>query len=77
MLIFKIYMYIYIYPWKIFFCREKSEFVESRRLRDTTKVEGINNRCLYAVFLSYIEIYNNGIFDLLEELVCDPITGYK
>lgn len=57
--------------------REKSEFVESRRLRDTTKVAGINNKCLYAVFLSYIEIYNNGIFDLLEELACDPITGYK
>jgi len=27
----------------------------------------------YAVFVSYIEIYNNYIYDLLEEVEIDPI----
>jgi len=31
----------------------------------------------YSVFVSYVEIYNNYIYDLLEELQYDSITGYK
>jgi kinesin family protein 23 len=31
----------------------------------------------YAVFVSYVEIYNNYIYDLLEDLQYDAITGYK
>lgn len=27
----------------------------------------------YSVFVSYIEIYNNYVFDLLEEAAVDPI----
>lgn len=34
---------------------------------DVTKVEGINEDNQYAVFVTYVEIYNNSVFDLLEE----------
>ncbi|GAB1605824.1 kinesin-like protein KIF23 isoform X2 [Argonauta hians] len=57
--------------------RDKSEFLENACLRDKTKVDGVNNQFLYAVFVSYIEVYNNAVYDLLEELTTDPIVGYK
>ena len=31
----------------------------------------------YAVFVSYVQIYNNYIYDLLEDLSFDPIVGYR
>ncbi|CAK1546538.1 unnamed protein product [Leptosia nina] len=34
---------------------------------DLTKIEGINEDNQYAVFVTYIEIYNNSVFDLLED----------
>lgn len=34
---------------------------------DITKVEGINEDNQYAVFVTYVEIYNNSVFDLLED----------
>jgi hypothetical protein len=30
------------------------------------QVRGSNDDCVYAVFVSYIEIYNNNVYDLLE-----------
>ena len=50
---------------------------EKGRVRETTRVEDVEEDNNYAVFVSYIEIYNNYIYDLLEELPYDPITGYK
>jgi len=47
------------------------------RIRDTTRVADIDEDNSYSVFVSYVEIYNNYIYDLLEELPYDPITGYK
>ncbi|ELU04176.1 hypothetical protein CAPTEDRAFT_226670 [Capitella teleta] len=47
------------------------------RVRDTTRVENLEEDNNYAVFVSYVEIYNNYIYDLLEELQYDAITGYK
>ena len=35
--------------------------------------EVVDNDSSYAVFVSYIEIYNNYVYDLLEELPFDPI----
>ena len=35
--------------------------------------EVVDNDSSYAVFVSYIEIYNNYIYDLLEEVPIDPI----
>ncbi|KAL8615240.1 hypothetical protein ACOMHN_050281 [Nucella lapillus] len=50
---------------------------EQERVREMTTVECVDEDNNYAVFVSYIEIYNNYIYDLLEELPYDPITGYK
>lgn len=49
----------------------------SQRDRDPSKVLDIDEDSNYAVFVSFIEIYNNYIYDLLEELPYDPITGNK
>lgn len=50
---------------------------EHERVKETMKVENVEEDNNYAVFVSYIEIYNNYIYDLLEELPYDPIAGYK
>lgn len=34
---------------------------------DVTKIEGINEDNQYAVFVTYVEVYNNSVFDLLED----------
>lgn len=34
---------------------------------DITKISGINEDHQYAVFVTYVEIYNNSVFDLLED----------
>ncbi|XP_026760019.1 kinesin-like protein KIF23 [Galleria mellonella] len=39
---------------------------------DITKIEGLNEDNQYAVFVTYVEIYNNSVFDLLED--GPPIT---
>ncbi|VDI65837.1 kinesin family member 23 [Mytilus galloprovincialis] len=57
--------------------RNHGEFGEHGRMSDPTRVEDIDEGNIYAVFVSYIEIYNNYVYDLLEELPHDPITGYK
>ena len=55
----------------------RSEPEEQHRLRESAHVTDVDEDSSYAVFVSYIEIYNNYIYDLLEELPYDPITGYK
>ncbi len=47
----------------------------SDRLPDTSKIENIDQSSVYAVFISYVEIYNNYIYDLLETDARDIITG--
>ncbi len=47
------------------------------RVRDPTTVKDIEEDNNYAVFVSYVEIYNNYAYDLLEELPFDPIIGHK
>ena len=54
-----------------------NEFGSSERIMDSAKVEDVDEDNSYSVFVSYIEIYNNFVYDLLEELPYDPITGYK
>ncbi|OWR49361.1 kinesin protein KIF23 [Danaus plexippus plexippus] len=34
---------------------------------DVTKISGVNEDNQYAVFVTYVEIYNNSVFDLLED----------
>uniref|UniRef100_A0A7N8XNE1 Kinesin-like protein n=1 Tax=Mastacembelus armatus TaxID=205130 RepID=A0A7N8XNE1_9TELE len=40
---------------------------------DACKVENVDEDSCYSVFVSYIEIYNNYIYDLLEDAPFDPI----
>ena len=47
----------------------------SNRVPDTTKLtDDVERNRTYAVFISYCEIYNTYIYDLLED-ARDPITG--
>jgi len=47
----------------------------SNRVQDNNKVEAVDEDQLYSVFISYVEIYNNYIYDLLEPTVLDIVTG--
>ncbi|XP_037767243.1 kinesin-like protein KIF23 isoform X3 [Chelonia mydas] len=49
------------------------EFADMISVRDHYKVEDVEEDNVYSVFVSYIEIYNNYIYDLLEEVPFDPI----
>lgn len=52
-----------------FFTRfEMSEYGDLLRVPEPRKVEhGVDEDSLYSVFVSYVEIYNNYVYDLLEE----------
>ncbi|UYV61403.1 hypothetical protein LAZ67_1004730 [Cordylochernes scorpioides] len=39
----------------------------SQRQSEECMVEGVDSDCVYGVFVSYVEIYNNYVYDLLEE----------
>ncbi|XP_030044545.1 kinesin-like protein KIF23 isoform X10 [Microcaecilia unicolor] len=41
--------------------------------QDHCKAEEVDEDSVYSVFVSYVEIYNNYIYDLLEEIPFDPI----
>ncbi|GFS00547.1 kinesin-like protein [Elysia marginata] len=62
-------------PSKTSLSRPESGDVE--RIIDPTIVDTVEDDNNYAVFVSYIEIYNNYVYDLLEELPYNAITGYK
>lgn len=55
----------------------RGNFGDQERISDPTILSSVDDDNQYAVFVSYIEIYNNYVYDLLEELPYDPITGYK
>lgn len=43
------------------------------RTYETAKVEDVDIDMSYAVFVSYTEVYNNYVYDLLEDYLIDPI----
>ncbi|XP_066541784.1 kinesin-like protein KIF23 isoform X2 [Hoplias malabaricus] len=49
------------------------EFADMISPEDSSKAEGVDEDSSYSVFVSYIEIYNNYIYDLLEDAPFDPI----
>ncbi|XP_059917862.1 kinesin-like protein KIF23 isoform X4 [Gadus macrocephalus] len=49
------------------------EFRDMMNPEEACRSEGVDEDSSYGVFVSYIEIYNNYIFDLLEETPYDPI----
>ncbi|XP_068131166.1 kinesin-like protein KIF23 isoform X2 [Hyperolius riggenbachi] len=49
------------------------EFADMINIEDSGNIEEVDEDSVYSVFVSYIEIYNNYIYDLLEEVPIDPI----
>ncbi|NWU94497.1 KIF23 protein, partial [Upupa epops] len=49
------------------------EFADMINVQDHCKVDEVDEDNVYSVFVSYIEIYNNYIYDLLEEAPFEPI----
>ncbi|XP_039993235.1 kinesin-like protein KIF23 isoform X7 [Xiphias gladius] len=49
------------------------EFADMISSEEACKSENVDEDCCYSVFVSYIEIYNNYIYDLLEDAPLDPI----
>ncbi|XP_037045291.1 kinesin-like protein KIF23 [Bradysia coprophila] len=41
--------------------------IASRASKDPSALDGINEDNMYAVFITYIEVYNNSVYDLLED----------
>ena len=53
---------------------EMPEYGDLLRIPEPRKVEkGVDEDSLYSVFVSYVEIYNNYVYDLLEEQQANPI----
>lgn len=64
----------------LFFClfilfrqRADPEFADMISSEEACKSENVDEDCCYSVFVSYIEVYNNYIYDLLEDAPFDPI----
>ncbi|XP_027137566.1 kinesin-like protein KIF23 isoform X4 [Larimichthys crocea] len=49
------------------------EFADMISSEEACKSENVDEDCCYSVFVSYIEVYNNYIYDLLEDAPIDPI----
>ncbi|XP_040595773.1 kinesin-like protein KIF23 isoform X6 [Mesocricetus auratus] len=49
------------------------EFADMINVQEFCKAEEVDEDSVYGIFVSYIEIYNNYIYDLLEEVQFDPI----
>uniref|UniRef100_A0A3B4ZQI9 Kinesin-like protein n=1 Tax=Stegastes partitus TaxID=144197 RepID=A0A3B4ZQI9_9TELE len=49
------------------------EFADMISSEEACKSDSVDEDCCYSVFVSYIEIYNNYIYDLLEDAPFDPI----
>ncbi|XP_038937415.1 kinesin-like protein KIF23 isoform X10 [Rattus norvegicus] len=49
------------------------EFADMINVQEFCKAEEVDEDSVYGVFVSYIEIYNNYLYDLLEEVQFDPI----
>ncbi|XP_059809004.1 kinesin-like protein KIF23 isoform X6 [Hypanus sabinus] len=53
--------------------RMDPEFADMITVPEHCKAEGVDEDSVYSVFVSYIEIYNNYLYDLLEEIPSDSI----
>ncbi|XP_036951832.1 kinesin-like protein KIF23 isoform X2 [Acanthopagrus latus] len=49
------------------------EFADMISSEEACKSDNVDEDCCYSVFVSYIEVYNNYIYDLLEDAPFDPI----
>ncbi|XP_047218331.1 kinesin-like protein KIF23 isoform X2 [Girardinichthys multiradiatus] len=51
------------------------DFADMINPDEACKSESVDEDCCYSIFVSYIEIYNNYIYDLLEDALFDPIRA--
>ncbi|MEQ2244687.1 hypothetical protein ILYODFUR_019803 [Ilyodon furcidens] len=51
------------------------EFADMINPDEACKSESVDEDCCYSIFVSYIEIYNNYIYDLLEDALFDPVRA--
>ncbi|KAL2094055.1 hypothetical protein ACEWY4_011367 [Coilia grayii] len=51
------------------------EFADMIRPDEACRADGVDEDSSYSVFVSYIEIYNNYIYDLLEDTPADPLKA--
>ena len=49
------------------------------RVSDATRISAIDEDQTYAVFITFAEVYNNTVFDLLDDTPIDPLRpgSYK
>ncbi|XP_061671357.1 kinesin-like protein KIF23 isoform X2 [Syngnathoides biaculeatus] len=57
------------------FCRQKAdpEITDMISPQEACKAENVDEDCCYSILVSYVEVYNNYIYDLLEDAPFDPI----
>nr|CAD7446417.1 unnamed protein product [Timema bartmani] len=55
--------------------RKNSDEEIGFRIPDTTKITNLNDDNTFGVFVTYVEIYNNGIYDLLEDISDDILRN--
>jgi kinesin family protein 23 len=55
--------------------KKKSDADISQRIPDGTKIESVTGYNNYAVFVTYVKIYNNPVYDLLEDAPTDTIRS--
>ncbi|KAK5615414.1 Kinesin-like protein kif23 [Crenichthys baileyi] len=51
------------------------EFADMINPDEACKSESVDEDCCYSVFVTYIEIYNNYVYDLLEDAPFDPVRA--
>ncbi|PNF35145.1 hypothetical protein B7P43_G09270 [Cryptotermes secundus] len=55
--------------------KKESDVDLNQRIPDGTKIENVIEDNTYAVFVTYVEIYNNAVYDLLEEIPEETISS--
>lgn len=47
------------------------------RISDATRISAVDEDQTYAVFITFTEVYNNTVFDLLDDTPIDPLRPGK
>lgn len=55
--------------------RKDSDTALPQRTADSTKIENVDDDNTYAVSVTYVEIYNNAVYDLLEDVPEDTLRS--
>jgi kinesin family protein 23 len=50
---------------------------EGPRVTDATRISALDEDQAFAVFVTFVEVYNNTVFDLLDDTPIDPLRPGK